>query len=133
MQAGHLLKAQAALKSMSEDNDPLAFAQANFYFGIAYTYARSAKLGKKHFKRAVEIIHRNNIRFVYVSTLATSLTTSSSLVDPLDLERIYLLTQMLCIEVTFYLIGQPATVLTGFQLSNSEGYASRLPVCGSFL
>lgn len=112
---------------MSEEEDPFLFAQANFYMGCAYSYARSLKLGKRHFKRAGEIIRRNHIRFVPISQGGTELNTAVCSTEPLDVvqERVTLLAQMVFSEVAFYLIGQPSLVI-GFVVGDEE--RSDLPV-----
>lgn len=134
IQAGHLLLSQEALKTMQEKGDPFTYAQAHFYMGFAYTYARSVVLGNRLLKRAVEVIRRNNIRFVPMSTgdLAEH-NLVSAVVEPLDLmrERVTLLSGVVFIGIIFYLVGQPALVL-GFTFE--DDYKSAMPVStGCFL
>lgn len=129
IQARHLFLARQAIKRMTEKEDPLAFAQANFYMGSACCYARSMPSGKRYLKVTVEILRRNNIRFVPVSegdSAQHELNTVPSL-EPLELvrERVTLLTQVVFVEVMFYLLGQPSLVV-GFNVG--QDYKSELPV-----
>lgn len=116
IQARHLRLSWDALKTMKEESDPLAFAQANFYIGCAYTYVQSMQIGKRYLKRAVEIIDRRKFRFVPISVGDTSdheLKSFLPSAEPLDLmlERVSLLSQMVFIEVMSYLLGQPSSIL----------------------
>lgn len=128
VQAGHLLLSREALKTIQEKDDPFTYAQAHFYLGFAYTYARSILPGKRHLKRAVEALRRNNIRFVPMSTGdMEEYNPISTVVEPLDLvrERITLLSGVVFVEIMFYLVGQPSLVL-GFKVG--DDYKSEMPV-----
>lgn len=111
---------------MKEVEDPLVFAQANFYLGSAAVHCSSATVGKRYLKRSVDIIRRNNIRFVPApadhEAVSKVAGPNSLLVEPLELveERVTLLTQMVGIEIFIYLLGQPSAVLTGFELPQEE-------------
>lgn len=121
------------LKGMNEKEDPFTVAQANFYLGTAAIYCRSVGVGKRYLKRSVDIIRRNNIRFVPIprdeAYTGQGANTVLSSVEPMELieERVTLLAQVVSMELLIYLVGQPSLVLTGIEVLKDE--EPELPVC----
>lgn len=119
---------QEALKDMKEADDPLAFAQANFYLGFAYSYCRSLRVEKRYIERTMEIIRRNDIRFVPMSKgnslPGEELDAASPMVDLLDLtqERVTFLAEVVSVEIMFYLVGQPSMVSAGLEISEDHAF-----------
>lgn len=117
---------------MKEEDDPIVLAQANFCIGAAAVHCRSFRIGKRYLKRAVQIIRRNDIRFVPSPPVVDGESTIIvSLVEPPRLmeERVTLLTQVVSMELLLYLLGQPTLVLTGFEVLADEEPEFPVRIC----
>lgn len=74
----------------------------------------------QHIKRSIEVVRRNGIRFIPIATDDTAMGSEPNKIpSPGHLsenieERVALLTQMVYVEVTFYLLGKPTVILAGF-------------------
>lgn len=133
IQARHLYLTQVALRSMEESDDPLAFAQATYYMGYAYLSVQSINTGLRYLRRSLQVICRNNIRFVQLSTGDTvdhKLDTlpSQTHLEPMELtlERATMLSNLLFLGIRFFLVGQPSVAVVGLQFS--KDFSSQMPV-----
>lgn len=123
---------QETLKSMEDETDTLALAQANFYIGAAAVHCRSVNTAKRYLKRSIKIVRRNNIRFVptptdYNLTGPGMNSTASSAEHPEAVEeRVTLLAQMVSMELMFYFLGQAYPMMKGIEVIKDE--ASEFPV-----
>lgn len=107
-QAMHLQCSLDALHSMREEDDPLSLAQAYFYMGMAHAYMQAIKVGKRYFKKCVDVVQRNKIRFVPISNGdGDSLNIISTPPESQECvhERVVFLAQMVYLEDVVYIIG----------------------------
>jgi hypothetical protein len=129
IQVEHLDLALRALGNMKEEDDPMSFAQANFFIGKAYTYTQSVGIGKRYLRKAMQTVRRYGIRFVQDSGSADP-NGGSPFPEPAEIicERFMLLGELLYTEVVFYMFGQPTVQLDFHQ---EEYFRSEIPVRSS--
>lgn len=121
--AGHLQSTLEALTTMKEEDDPISLARAYWAMTIVYAFPSAIRAAQRYLLRAVEIIRRNNIRFVrYLADSGSQLELSvPSILEPFSEEvheRVAFLADMLHVETYIYIAGQPG----GPYYYHSENY-----------
>lgn len=118
IQAAHLQSTLDAFSRMKEEDDPLAYAQACWSLSAAYGTALSMKLATFYFRKSVEVIRRNNIRFtpeLETSVLNMEDMASVSAQQPYTMdhvhEKVAFLGQMVYLETAFYIAGLPDSII----------------------
>lgn len=125
IQAVHLVSTLEALESMDELGDPLAIAQANSLIGSAFGYANALRKAKGFLRKSVEIVRRNNVRFVEIQSGEAAqqrldIRSSPELLEQVH-ERAVVLAQMVHVEILSYLIGQqPSTMGLNYDAENTS-------------
>jgi hypothetical protein len=111
-QAFHLRRTLKSFASMREEDDPFNFALANFYMGLSNGYIQNVKTSIRLLRRSVEVVRRNGIRFVPISSGDACQQHHDSLSSIPEFsedvhERAAFLSQMLYTESFLFLAGQP--------------------------
>lgn len=127
-QAGHLMSTLEAFASMREENDPFSLAQASWTMCIVYTHPQNLAMARRHLKMSMDIVQRNNIRFVPNSKGRTSSHAEISNFVPVFTEAVHertaFLANLVHAETFIYLAAQPGG---GYYPDNSS-YEAELGV-----
>lgn len=111
IQAAHLRSTLDAFSIMKEAEDPLSFAQACWCLSVAYGTVQSRKFAVQNLKKAMDVIHRNSIRFASINFPSTEGTPETSTFQlPLtenEYEKVAFLGQIVYVGAVFYVAGQP--------------------------
>ena len=102
----YLRLTKEAIASMSEDDDPLSFAEACQFMSLWCTYNHNTILGKEYFVKAIQIVNKYDIRFVSQSPRNPSQPHAPSWPRFSDeiAERVVFLSQLICLQVHLHLI-----------------------------
>lgn len=96
------------------EDDPFTFAQAHWMIALAMMTIGNPNLAWKHYRRAVTVIRRHDIRFaprIIVDYLGIPSLTIGFIPSEEDHERVVFLSKILYLEVFlyFYISGLPGT------------------------
>ena len=117
-----------SLAMIRPEDDPFTFSQAHWHVALAMMAIGNPNLAWKHYRRAITVIKRHDIRFVPkiathypgIPTVTTGFIPSEE-----DHERIAFLAKVLYLEVFlhFYISGMPGTKVWA-----NRDHEERLPV-----
>jgi hypothetical protein len=134
IQASHYWTALEALEDMKED-DPMSLAWAHLAVGTIYAYTHRFHASKVHIRKSINIVKRNDIRFVPVSADNTGSQPGPSVISHISeysdevYERVSFLCYLLYGQVWCYLAGQPAAEPA---FNFDQNIINEMPVCSLF-
>lgn len=117
-----------SLSMIRQEHDPFTFAQAHWTIALALMVIGNPDLAWKHYRRAITVVKRHNIRFsplVNAHHPETPSITTGLIPSEEDHERVAFLAKILYLEafLYFYISGLPGTKVWA-----NRDHEDRLPV-----